>query len=189
MYNEIVYPWILEGYELFANKGPKSLKVEVMAKKIGKSKSSFYHHFIDMELFIEALLNVHLERARIIGQRERECKSVDPELFELLIEVKEDLLFSRQLRINRSVESYKECFEKVNEIIGDAIVIIWSEAIGLEYNSNVAKLILDLSLENFYLQITPETLSYKWLKEYMEKVKTMVSEFQNAEKKKRTLEL
>ncbi|WP_350292649.1 TetR/AcrR family transcriptional regulator [uncultured Croceitalea sp.] len=184
MNNELTLPWILEGYRLFAHEGPKALKIEVMAKKMGKSKSSFYYHFIDMELFIQALLDYHLSRAEIIGERERQCKNVDPELFKLLIEIKEDLLFSRQLRINRRIVAYKECFEKVNEIIGDAIVIIWSEAIGLNYNSNVAKLILGLTMENFYLQITPETLSYEWLRGYLEDVKTMITEFQDAEKKK-----
>lgn len=183
MRSNLTLPWISEGYKLFANKGPEALKVEVIAKKIGKSKSSFYYHFVDMELFIETLLDHHFEKAKIIGERERLCKNVDPELFKLFIEVKEDLLFNRQLRINRNIAKYKECFEKINETIGDAILVIWSEAIGLRYNSSVAQLILSLTMENFYLQITSETLSYAWLKGYLEEVKTLVSEFQNGEKK------
>nr|WP_245550167.1 TetR/AcrR family transcriptional regulator [Haliscomenobacter hydrossis] len=27
------------------------MKIEVLAKKVGISKSSFYHHFVDLEIF------------------------------------------------------------------------------------------------------------------------------------------
>lgn len=54
-------PWIEAGYEIFAEDGPNGLKVEHIAKKINISKSSFYHLFVDMELFQEKLLEYHLE--------------------------------------------------------------------------------------------------------------------------------
>ena len=55
--NENIKPWIIKGYELFANKGSLGLKVEVISKAVNKSKSSFYHHFADIEVFLE-LLNI-----------------------------------------------------------------------------------------------------------------------------------
>ena len=86
-------PWILAGYEIFAYKGPIALKVEVLARIVGKNKSSFYHHFADLEVFIEILLDYHLDRAAIIAKQESECKNVVPELLLLILEVKQDLFF------------------------------------------------------------------------------------------------
>ncbi len=43
--------WIKTGYEIFALSGENGLKIEVLAKKVGISKSSFYHHFADLEIF------------------------------------------------------------------------------------------------------------------------------------------
>ena len=50
-------PWILCGYNIFSKEGPKGLKIEVIARQVSKNKSSFYHHFADLEVFTEILLN------------------------------------------------------------------------------------------------------------------------------------
>ena len=172
-------PWILCGYELFAQKGPNGLKIEVIAKRIKISKSSFYHHFADLEVFTEFLLNHHLERASIIAERERLCKNVIPELLILLLEVKQDLLFNRQLRVNRNILPFKNCFERASKDVGQAIMGIWAETLGLTDNSNLAQIVLNLSIENFYLQITEETMTYEWLLSYVSELKKMVMEFKN----------
>lgn len=177
-------PWILIGYNIFSKEGPIGLKVEIIARKVGKSKSSFYHHFADMEIFTEALLNHHLERAVVIAEKEKQCKNVVPDLLNVLIEVKEDLLFNRQLRINRQIPAYKMCFEKSSKAVGEAILGIWADMLGLGDNSHLAQIVLNLSLENFYLQITEDTLTYDWLVNYVQDLKTMVNAFQINEKKK-----
>ena len=46
-------PWILCGYDIFSKEGSNGLKIEVIARRVNKSKSSFYHHFADLDLFIE----------------------------------------------------------------------------------------------------------------------------------------
>lgn len=174
MNKETLKPWILAGYELFALEGPKGLKVEVISKKVSKSKSSFYHHFADIEVFTEFLLKYHMERATEIAQRERACKNIDPELINLLIDVKQDLFFNRQLRVNRTIESFKTCFETSNELVGEAFIMLWATEIGLADNMNLAQLVLGLALENFYLQITEETLTYDWLSSYFKGIQQMV---------------
>jgi AcrR family transcriptional regulator len=78
-------PWILCGYNIFSKEGPKGLKIEVIARQVNKNKSSFYHHFADLEVFTEILLNFHLERSEIIAAQERLCKTVIPDLVNLLI--------------------------------------------------------------------------------------------------------
>lgn len=166
--------WIEVGYDMFAKEGPKSLKVEVIARRVGISKSSFYHHFADLEIFTETLLNQHLKRAKIIAEAETHCKSVIPELLLLLVSVRDDLLFNRQLRVNRHVPAYRECFEKASREVGTAVLGIWAETLGLSDDSGLARAVLNLSLENFYLQITEETLTYEWLLTYINDLQTVV---------------
>lgn len=178
MTTENAQAWILAGYELFAAEGPKGLRVEVMARGVGKSKSSFYHHFADLECFIEVLLAHHHDRAMLIAGRERLCNNVVPELLNVLLEVKQDLLFNRQLRIHRAGINYKDCFEKSSRHVAEAILPVWAKMLGLNDNSRLARMVLNLSIENFYLQITHETLNYDWLLTYVGELKRMVREFQ-----------
>ena len=55
--------WIIKGYEIFAMLGEKGLIIEKLAKEVRKSKSSFYHHFTDLEIFIEKILLHHLYKS------------------------------------------------------------------------------------------------------------------------------
>lgn len=170
-------PWIKAGYQLFAIEGPKALKVEVLARMVGKNKSSFYHHFADMEVYTNLLLSYHLERASLVLQQEAACQNVVPELLNVLLEHKEDLLFNRQLRIHRHISEMAACFAETAEGMGEAIGKIWAQELGLADNSRLALLVLNLSLENFYLQITEETLTFDWLEGYVNELRVMVEAF------------
>ncbi len=177
MTDNIKQPWILEGYKIFSKEGQKGLKVEVMARKVDKSKSSFYHLFADIECFTEELLAFHLKRAKIIAEQERLCDTIDPALIHLLMEVKQDLLFNRQLRVNRSNAVFKQCFEKANQLVGNAFLEVWAKEIGLESKPKLAEIFFGLVLENFYLQLTEDTLNYDWLSDYFKNIRLMVAEF------------
>jgi AcrR family transcriptional regulator len=177
MTKSIIQPWILEGYNVFSKEGLNGLKVEVISRKVKKSKSSFYHLFADIDCFIEELLTFHLQRAKLIAERERLCKSIDPDLINLLIEVKEDLLFNRQLRVNRSNTAFKLCFEKANQLVGNAFLEVWAKEIGLENKPKLATIFFGLVLENFYLQLTDDSFTYEWFSDYFSKIRTMVAEF------------
>jgi len=173
MKNNIVKPWIALGYETFAKEGAKHLKIEALSRKIGKNKSSFYHLFTDLNVFNTFLLKYHLEQAQIIAEKENNCKS-EAELIEILIEHKIDLLFNRQLRIHRANKEFEACFLKTNQITGNAIKGIWSEILDLKDDSFLAELVFKFSLENFYLQITEESINREWLKGYFNEIKTLV---------------
>ncbi len=179
MITAIKKPWVEVGYEIFASEGPNGLKVERLARLVHKNKSSFYHHFADLEVFTEHLLAYHLERSRIIAVRESQCKNVVPELLEVILEFKQDLFFNRQLRIHRNIESFRICFEKSSAEVGEAILDVWAETLGIGGNSHLAQMVLNLSLENFYLQITPATLNYDWLVAYIENLKAMIRAFEH----------
>ena len=167
-------PWIKAGYTLFAKEGPPGLKVEVMAKRVSTSKSSFYHHFADIEVFTEQLLNYHMERVKHIANLERECSRVAPDLLRLLVTVEEDLLFNRQLRSHRATPGFRKCIEATNREIAGAILPVWAEAFGLADRPQVARLMLSLVVDNFYLQLTNQTLTYEWLLNYISELRLMV---------------
>ena len=175
--NNTTLPWILAGYKTFSKEGPKGLKVEALARQVNKNKSSFYHHFVDLDIFIRFLLEYHLERAKIMAIEESKCQNIDPELFQTIIKFKEDLLFNRQLRVHRNNSAFEKCFQQTSMEVSGAILQIWTKELELTDHSKLSLMILEWSLENFYFQITEETLNYEWLKNYFIKLKKLVKEF------------
>jgi AcrR family transcriptional regulator len=169
--------WIKMGYETFSLTGQSGLKIEPLAKKIGKSKSSFYHHFADMELFIDILLKHHLERSYIMAEKEQQANSIDPELINILVEHRTDLLFNRQLRINQNIPSFADTLMKSNKIVGNGFVNVWVKDLGLQLSEKQIEGIFTLALENFFLQINADNLTYQWLSEYFTNLKKITSYF------------
>jgi AcrR family transcriptional regulator len=174
MKNNIEQIWIEAGYELFAKDGPKGLKVEQMARKVGKSKSSFYHLFADLEVFQEKLLQYHYKRSKEVAAQAAQCKTLVPELLNLLLEIKQDLLFNRQLRIHRDNPAFQKCFEAANTLVEEAFMDIWAEAFGLSEKPHVARNIMKITTDNFYLRISEENLSYDTLVSFLDELKQIV---------------
>jgi AcrR family transcriptional regulator len=172
--------WVETGYEIFSKEGPKGLKVEVIARKVNKSKSSFYHHFADMAIFTDLLLEHHLTRSKIIAKEEKKCRNIDPELIGVLVWSKIDLLFNRQLRVYRHDPAFKACLQKSDEIVAQGFISVVTKDLQLENNPKLAASLIDLALENFYLQVTEETLNAGWLSAYFQSLKKTVSQFNTA---------
>lgn len=169
--------WIKTGYEVFSNLGKAGLRIESLARKIGISKSSFYHYFANLEIFIEHLLNHHLEQAKIIAEKERKAQNIDPELINILIEHKTDLLFNRQLRIHKHILAYKATLDKANKIIGNDFVLLWAKDLKIKLTPKQLEGLFELALENFYLQINEENLNYNWLARYFLNLKSIAQNF------------
>ncbi len=166
--------WIETAYGIFALEGPKGLRIESIARIIGKSKSSFYHHFADLGIFTDVLLGHHLDRAQDIALRMQRCERMDPDMLELLVDVKTDILFHRQLRIHRDVQSYRQYFEKAHAPIEEALLGVWSKALDLGARERLARIMLNLAVENFYLRVTAESLTREWLLHYLSEIRAMV---------------
>lgn len=169
--------WIKTGYEIFALSGENGLKIEALAKKVGISKSSFYHHFADLEIFVEYLLKYHLLQSQRMAEKERSAKNIDPELINILVEHKIDLLFNRQLRINQQQQPYKETLDKSNQIIGNEFVKLWATDLNLNLSPQQLESLFELALENFYLQINAENLNPAWLSAYFNNLKRIARNF------------
>lgn len=176
MIKSIEQGWILAGYAIFAKEGPAGLKVERVAREVGKSKSSFYHLFADTEIFTEKLLAYHLERAREVAAKSAEAKNLVPELLELLFEIKQDLLFNKQLRIYRDNPDFRKCFEQANARVEETFIVKWAESLGLAHHPDLARKILNMTVDNFYLRITEENMSYEWLLSFLNEIRILVKD-------------
>ena len=178
---EIERSWIEKGYRVFAYEGPSGLKIERLSKEVGKNKSSFYHLFADLEVFTERLLTFHFQQAKIIADKESISKN-ERELIDIILDHKIDLLFNRQLRIHRDTPDFKSCFNKINQISIPAMLPVWKKIIGVSENTSLAQMVLMLSLENFFLQITDETLNETWLKTYFATIREMILHFRQLDR-------
>jgi len=167
--------WIKKGYEFFALNGQTGLKVEPLAKAVGRSKSSFYHYFADIEIFLNHLLKHHIEQSKIIAHKEENASNIDPELIEILVEHKIDLLFNRQLRIHKINPLFSEYLQKSNKIVGDAFILVWIKDLNLKLSLKQIEGIFSLAIENFFLQINKENLENNWLKDYFDNLKRIAS--------------
>lgn len=169
--------WILKGYEIFATSGQSALKVEPLANMVGKSKSSFYHHFADLELFIAELLKYHINQSKVIAEKEQHANNIDPDLINILTEHALDLLFNRQLRIYQNNKIFADTLMESNKIVGDAFVNVWVKDLSLQLTQKQMEALFSLALENFYLQINTHNLHHKWLSAYFINLKNVIRNF------------
>lgn len=176
MKNGIEQIWIETGYEIFSKQGPNGLKVEQISRAVGKSKSSFYHLFADIEIFQEKLLHYHHERAKEIAARAGQCKTMVPDMLNLLLDVKPDLLFNRQLRVYRNNPAFQKCFEQANVLVEEAFMGIWTESFGLQNRPHVARNIMNMTTDNFYLRLTEENLNSQWLLSFFNDLQSSVQQ-------------
>lgn len=170
--------WIITGYESFALSGESGLKIEQLAKVVGISKSSFYHHFADLDIFIEKLLLHHLNQSIIIAAKENKAQSINPDLITILIDHKTDLLFNRQLRIHANNSNYRDVLIKSNSIIGAHFIKLWMTDTNMNLTSQQIEGLFELAMENFYLQINPENINHKWLALYFDNLNRIARKFE-----------
>jgi AcrR family transcriptional regulator len=168
--------WLTTGYEILALSGTSALKVEQLARKVGISKSSFYHYFADLEVYLEELLRYHVTQAGIIAEKEKKAQQILPDLVEILLEHRMDLLFSRQLRFHRDRVDFADTVRQTDALIGDAILKLWIRDLNLPLSDRQLEGIFSLALENFYLQINPANLSSSWLTAYFTQLRKIAEE-------------
>lgn len=51
--------WLEEGLKILETEGPSMLSIECLARRTGKTKGSFYHHFASREKYIRSLLDYY----------------------------------------------------------------------------------------------------------------------------------
>jgi AcrR family transcriptional regulator len=169
--------WIKTGYETFALCGQNGLKIEPLAKKVGISKSSFYHHFADLKCFLENLFNYHLQMCLILAEKERNCKSLHSELINVLIEHRVDLLFNRQLRINKNDKRIKETLIKSDKLLGNYAIMLWAKEINVKLTRTQLEGIFEMATDDFYMQINEDNLNFEHLSNYFINLSNITKKF------------
>ena len=74
---------------------------------------------------------------------------------------------------------FEACFCTTTQLTGQAIAVVWAKILGLNDNAHLAGLVLRLSIENFYLQITDGTINHQWFNSYFAQLLELVEAFKN----------
>lgn len=168
--------WIENGYTVVALYGFDQLKIDRLSKNVGKSKSSFYHLFGDADAFVTELLDYHEQQAHTISALERAATN-EAELIAVLVEYKTDVLFNKRLRLKQEIEIFQKCIHRIDAFSLPALLPVWKKIIQLDESGYLAELVLHFSISNFYLQLSSEKLTKKWLQEYFYSVRSMIGHF------------
>ena len=174
-----ILPYLAVAHRSFATEGPMALRVEALARAVGKNKSSFYHHFGDLEGFTEQLLRYHDTRFAEAIDAEAAAINV-AELTQALLDHQEEILFSRQCMLHLDRPELRACLERNVERSIPRLLPLWAKLVGLPERTTLAEGVLRLSLENFFLQLTPDTLNDAWLSNYLSKLHTLVGQLQRS---------
>ncbi len=165
---------------MFAEAGSDALKVEALARRVNKNKSSFYHYFGDLETFKLRLVDHHTARAKIIVEEERHCQSIDPDLIELLVKYEREVLFHRQLLINHHTPPYGESYATITTQGIDAILKIWNKELGIAAHSSLGRGLLRIGLENLFQRSSPQNITCQHLTNSFRELKTVALELRNS---------
>ena len=164
--------WIEKGYEHFAFYGPENLSINKLSKEIGSPRASFYHHFGDIEVFIEELFDKHWQiHQEFCSIGPRECKKLFPDLYLLLEKYPIPLLFSRQLFINRNNPAFNYLFIKTYNASARAFILkLFSEQFDLHHkNEDTHNLWLTVG-ESWYSRLDPNNLSAVKMQQLAEEI-------------------
>lgn len=176
--NNTKQQWIEKGYEHFALYGPENLSINQLSKEIGTSRASFYHHFGDLDNFINELLDMHWQISQqfnFIGKKE--CKNFYPDLYVLLEQNPIPLKFSKQLFINRNKPSYNYLFVKAyNESSKIFMLKLFSKQFGLKNNEETYNLYTTVG-ESWYSRLDTTDLSAKTMQQISKDVMNSVLKF------------
>ncbi len=169
------------GYNQISEIRFEGLNVELLANRMSSSKSSFYHYFGGLDEFKMELFQHHLRKAEELSQKIKESKSLIPDLVNIFILDREDILFHKQVRIFREDKIFRECFEKAYEKVEHAILEKWINHLALQNRPMFAKSLLGLVSDNFLLRITNQSFNHAWLKDYINELSYLVAQMKTSD--------
>ena len=175
MKNEKRQKWIVLGYELISDEGLKNLSIESLSRTMNKSKSSFYNYFGEMDLFMVELLSYHIDRSKLFGNEISTIKGIRPGLVNILLEYKSDILFHKQLYLNRDNPKFRNCIERVFSIYGQPIAEKWADYFGLSHNRLFVEKFHRFIAEHFLLIIDSDNYNFNWIDNYLKELSSLLS--------------
>jgi len=147
--------WIRTGYSLFARDSKSALNVDKIAKVVGKSRSSFYHNFYDLEDFRDQLFSYHYEQAKKFQKTSILIDDLFPEFIQLMVKYKDWVFFQKQIFLLRFEDPrYLEAFDKVRSVTEEHTASLWIKTAGLGKSpvSQIRQFFFVIR-ENFYTRL------------------------------------
>ena len=170
--------WLDKGYEHFALYGPENLSINKISKEIGSSRACFYHHFGDIEIFVNDLLDMHWQiNQEFCSIGARECKRFFPDLYLLLEQYPLPIQFSKQLFSNRKTPAYNYLFIKTFSAAAKAFILkLFSEQFDLMNNEDTYNLWLIVG-EAWYSRLDINDLTAKKMQQLAKDILDSVLKF------------
>lgn len=177
--NKSKQQWIEKGYEHFAIYGPDNLSINKLSKELGSPRASFYHHFGDIEVFIQSLLDMHwqiiLEYCSIGA---KECKKLFPDLYILIAQFPLSMKFNLQLFLNRNNPTYNFVYIKTYNVSSEAFTLkLFCNHFNLSCQNEDVSNLWATMIEAWNSRIDTNNLSAAHLQEEAEKVVDSVMKF------------
>lgn len=160
--------WIEKGYEQFALCGPEYLSINKLSKSIGFSRASFYHHFGDIDVFKETLLELHWQIALQFNELGKEkCTKLFPDLYDILEQNPIVLQFSLQLFRHRSQPAFNYIFLKTYQASAKSFALeLFRKHFDLTQSTNEVYLLWLTLGEAWYSRLDPEDLTSETLQKH-----------------------
>lgn len=174
--------WLETGYRHFAEYGPKNLSINKISLEIGSSRASFYHHFGETDIFLDELLTMHwgiIDTFTTSGQEQ--CKSLLPDLYNLLAEYPIPLQFNLQLFHHRNSPNFNLIFIKSYALIARAFALkLFSDALDLNPSyPGVFDLWVTVG-EAWYSRLDPTDLSTLTMQQHAKEILQTVTRLKNS---------
>ena len=169
--------WLDLGYELFSEEGHEGLQVERLSRILGKNKSGFYHFFRSKEIYLEKLMQMHVEKEETLIPKFTGLPEISGRFLDLLVDNKQTILFQTHLVKNRDTKLFQDTYFQVNRMIEMAVQPIWVKYLGV--SDEVAMKYWGIIRDTFYARVTSKTFNQVWLSEFMNEAKSILRNAQN----------
>ena len=170
-----VHKWLNTGYELFAKEGLDGIQIERLARILNLNKSSFYHYFGDIEIFLDELFECHKSIVYSMASDFRNARQID-DYFSILLKYKETVLFNMQLVRYRHIESFNKVYHTINAIVDPEVIPLFSALVGLSNNRELASKFYGQVRDMLYSRLTWANMKEEFLRSFLRDVKDVVRE-------------
>ena len=171
--------WLSVGYQIFGEEGPEGIQVERLSRILQVNKSSFYHFFVNKEMYIEELIRLHRQYGEELEQRVWKLDSFNPGYIQLLIEYRDTILFHRQLLRNSQFPEFKNVYHSINSKIELAILPLWKQEVGLP--DATAQALFEIIRDTFFGRMNHKNFTADFVYGVLEEAKGLISQIKQRE--------
>jgi AcrR family transcriptional regulator len=168
--------WLKAGYVLFAEDGFAGIQIERLARILGHNKSGFYHYFSTVDIYNDALLDLHLKKVKVFLVRLKEIETVEPGYFQLLIDYKVSLMFQAQLTRIKNGQSARNIVEFVDRSQDAILMPLWYRYLGIDVQETTAMQYFDIVRHMFYSRVDFKQLDYDFLQDLIGDARRVIRE-------------